>query len=98
MELTSFSDSPLSLLAPITAIVLAVVTQKVLLSLGAGIVVGAILLTDLYPGTGLLRICDGFIGVFWAEGPNLSNIFILLFLLMLGVQPFTVLSKNCLCH
>ena len=85
MELTNFSDSPLSLLAPIMAIVLAVVTRKVLLSLGAGIILGAILLADLNPGTGLLRIYDGFIGVFWGEGPNLSNIFILLFLLILGI-------------
>jgi len=85
MELTFFSNSPLSLLAPVIAIVLAVVTRKVLLSLGAGIVIGALLLAGLNPLTAMQRVYDGFVGVFWRGAPNLSNIYILLFLLMLGI-------------
>ena len=85
MELTSFSDSSLSLLAPAIAIILAVITRKVLWSLGAGIVTGALLLTGLNPLITIRRIFDGFVGVFWDEGLNLSNIYILLFLLVLGV-------------
>lgn len=85
MELTSFSDSSLSLLAPAVAIILAVITRKVLLSLGAGIVTGALLLTGLHPLITIRRIFDGVVGVFWDEGLNLNNIYILLFLLVLGI-------------
>ncbi|MFK0573436.1 Na+/H+ antiporter NhaC family protein [Endozoicomonas sp.] len=85
MELTSFSDSSLSLLAPAVAIILAVITRRVLLSLGAGIATGALLLTGLNPLITIRRIFDGFVAVFWDSGLNLSNIYILLFLLVLGV-------------
>lgn len=85
MELTILSDSPLSLLAPVVAIILAVTTRKVLLSLGAGIVIGALLLADLNPLNGLRAVYEGFLSVFWREVPNMSNIYILLFLLMLGM-------------
>ncbi len=85
MELTFFSNSPLSLLAPVVAIVLAVVTRKVLLSLGVGIVIGALLLAGLNPVATGRRVYESFIGVFWNGAPNLSSIYILLFLLMLGV-------------
>ncbi len=56
MELTILSDSPLSLLAPVVAIILAVTTRKVLLSLGAGIVIGALLLANLNPLNGLRAV------------------------------------------
>ncbi len=85
MELTILSDSPLSLLAPVVAIILAVTTRKVLLSLGAGIVIGALLLADLNPLNGLRAVYEGFLSVFWREVPDISNIYILLFLLMLGM-------------
>ena len=68
MELTSFSDSSLSLLAPAIAIILAVITRKVLWSLGAGIVTGALLLTGLNPLITIRRIFEGFVGVFWMKG------------------------------
>ncbi|WP_067517763.1 Na+/H+ antiporter NhaC family protein [Endozoicomonas ascidiicola] len=85
MELTSFSDTSISLLAPAVAIILAVITRKVLWSLGAGIVTGALLLTGLNPLITLQRIFDGFVDVFWDGGLNLSNIYILLFLVVLGI-------------
>ena len=85
MELTSFSDSALSLLAPAVAIILAVITRKVLWSLGAGIVTGALLLAQFKPLVTIRRIFAGLVEVFWDEGLNLSNIYILLFLLVLGV-------------
>ena len=49
MELTSDAASPLSLLAPIIAIGLAILTRRVMLSLGLGIVSGALLLNDFSP-------------------------------------------------
>lgn len=85
MELSNFSDSSLSILAPAVAIILAVVTRKVLWSLGAGIVTGALLLTGFNPLITIRHIFFGFVGVFWDEGLKSSNIYILLFLLVLGV-------------
>ncbi|MGB1271473.1 MAG: Na+/H+ antiporter NhaC family protein, partial [Endozoicomonas sp.] len=82
---SSFSDSSLSLLAPAVAIVLAVVTRKVLWSLGAGILMGSLLLTGFNPLATLSFVAKAFMGVFWDESPNLSNIYILLFLLVLGI-------------
>ncbi|OED44449.1 Na+/H+ antiporter [Endozoicomonas sp. (ex Bugula neritina AB1)] len=86
MELSSFSDSFLSLLAPVVAIILAVVTRKVLWSLGAGIVAGSLLLTGFNPINTLQYIYESFLGVFWEEGAlALGNIYILLFLVVLGI-------------
>ena len=86
MELASFSDSFLSLLAPVVAIILAVVTRKVLWSLGAGIFAGSLLLTGFNPIKTLQYIYEGFLGVFWEEGAlALGNIYILLFLVVLGI-------------
>ncbi len=85
MELTSFSDSSLSLLAPAVAIFLAVITRKVLWSLGAGIFTGSLLLTSFNPLNAVQHIYHGFVAVFWDGSLNLDNIFILLFLIVLGV-------------
>ncbi len=46
MNLIDFATSPLSLLPPIVALSLAIITRRVLLSLGVGIVLGAFLLND----------------------------------------------------
>ena len=85
MELSSFSDSSLSLVAPAVAILLAVVTRKVLWSLGAGIIAGGLLLTGFNPINAFTYIFKGLVGVFWDEGLNLGNIYILLFLVTLGI-------------
>ncbi len=86
MELSNFSDSFLSLLAPVVAIILAVVTRKVLWSLGAGILTGSMLLTGFNPLNALQYIFQNFLGVFWEDGGlALGNIYILLFLVLLGV-------------
>ena len=86
MELSSFSDSFLSLLAPVVAIILAVVTRKVLWSLGAGIIAGTLLLTSFNPLHAVQYIFTGFLGVFWEDGGlALGNIYILLFLVVLGI-------------
>lgn len=85
MELLSFSHSPLSLVAPIVTILLAVITRKTLLSLGAGIFAGALLLTSFSPVDSVTYIAKGLISVFWDDGINTGSIFILSFLLLLGV-------------
>lgn len=95
MELTSYATSPLSLLAPILAIGLVVVTRRVLLSLGAGIVLGALLLQDFDPLAAAQGLLDRLIGVFWSlpeqAGDGIGtlnewNVYILLFLLLLGAM------------
>ena len=80
MENTIFSILP-----PIIAIVMVLLTRRVLLSLGAGIVVAALILTSFsIAGTGQ-EIFSSFAVTFWDEGFNAYNVFIILFLLLLGV-------------
>lgn len=85
MELLSYSHSALSLVAPAVAIILAIATRKVLLSLGAGIIAGGLLLNDFNIGSTLSYIGQGFAKVFWDEGLNTGSVYILLFLTLLGV-------------
>lgn len=85
MELVSYSDSWLSLLPPAIAIILAVVTRKVLWSLGAGVVTGAFLLSGYQPLGTLEIVADRAIGVFYEDGWSLNSIYILLFLFALGI-------------
>ncbi|MTI14421.1 Na+/H+ antiporter NhaC family protein [Sansalvadorimonas verongulae] len=87
MDLLSYATSPLSVLAPAVAIGLAVLTRKTLLSLGAGAVVGALLLTGFNPLNALQYLAHAFAGVFWEDGGlNTGKVFILLFPLSLGVM------------
>ncbi|MGI9276951.1 MAG: Na+/H+ antiporter NhaC family protein [Endozoicomonas sp.] len=85
MELLSFSQSPLSLTAPVVAIILAVITRKVLWSLGAGIIAGVLLLTNFNPADTLTYLGQGFFSVFWDDGLNTGSVFILVFLMLLGI-------------
>ncbi len=84
MELASYSNSFLSLLAPIVAIGLAVITRKVVISLGAGILTGAMLLNEFSVAGTLQYIADSFISIFWSDGLDTGSIFLLSFLLLLG--------------
>ena len=49
MELINYSTSIWSILPPVLALLLAIVTRKVLLSLSIGILVGAAMLADFNP-------------------------------------------------
>ncbi|RNF39302.1 Na+/H+ antiporter NhaC family protein [Planococcus salinus] len=80
MENTIFSILP-----PIIAIVMVLLTRKVLLSLGTGIVVAAFILTSFSPLEALQELFTSFAVTFWDEGFNAYNVFIILFLLLLGV-------------
>ncbi len=59
MNLIDFASSPLSLLPPLVALSLAIVTRRVLVSLGVGIVLGAALLNDYSLGNAL-----GYVGFY----------------------------------
>lgn len=80
MENTIFSILP-----PIIAIVMVLLTRRVLLSLGAGIVVAALILTSFSPLAALQQLVTSFAVTFWDGGFNAYNVFIILFLLLLGV-------------
>lgn len=86
MNVLSHADSALSLLPPLVAIVLAIITRKVLLSLGVGIVVGALLLTQFSLGDSSLFLLNTVQGLIWSDGAlNSWNLQILGFLVMLGM-------------
>ncbi|WP_026460962.1 Na+/H+ antiporter NhaC family protein [Schaalia suimastitidis] len=78
----------LSLLPPIVAIVLVIVTKKVLVSLGVGVVASALLISDFNIAKTLLLLWNTLSDIFWdweAGTANWYSVLILLFLLTLGV-------------
>lgn len=86
MNVLSHADSALSLLPPAIAIFLAIITRKVLLSLGVGILVGALLLTQFSLGDTSTFLVETVTGLVWDDGAlNSWNLQILGFLIMLGM-------------
>ncbi|MCR2823121.1 Na+/H+ antiporter NhaC family protein [Lederbergia panacisoli] len=87
-------NSILSLLPPILAIVMVIITKRVLLSLGTGIVVSALLLSkgNVLEGTAILW--SAVKGIFIEDGAlNTWNLYILFFLFLLGI--ITALINIC---
>lgn len=80
------SDSVYSLVPPVLAIVLVILTRKVLLSLGAGIVVGLLMINQFQPLASLTQLYTIVKGIFVADGGlNTGKVFNLGFLLFLGM-------------
>lgn len=79
------SGTIFSILPPIVAIVMVLITRRVLLSLGVGIVLGAFLVHSFAPASSLALLWKSFQVTFWDEGLNTYNVYILLFLLLLGI-------------
>jgi tetracycline resistance efflux pump len=87
MNLIDFASSPLSLLPPIVALSLAIITRRVLLSLGVGIVLGAFLLNDYSVMNAAGYVYDTVSGVVIEDGGlNTWNMSIVGFLLLLGMM------------
>ncbi|MDP5253643.1 MULTISPECIES: Na+/H+ antiporter NhaC family protein [unclassified Vibrio] len=87
MNLIDYSQSFLALLPPVMALTLAIVTRKVMLSLGVGILLGALLLTDYSVLDSVTYIFDQVSAVFIdGEGLNTWNMSIVAFLLLLGMM------------
>ncbi|MCA2017043.1 Na+/H+ antiporter NhaC family protein [Vibrio tritonius] len=87
MNLIDFSASALSLLPPVVALSLAIITRRVLVSLGVGILLGAFLLGDFHIGQSLLYVFNKVKDVFIADGGiNTWNMSIVSFLLLLGMM------------
>ncbi|CAM4190124.1 Na+/H+ antiporter NhaC family protein [Vibrio neonatus] len=86
MNLLDFASSPISLVPPLLALGLAIITRRVLLSLGTGIVLGGFLLAD-YSFTGASTyIFNTVYSVFIEDGSiNSWNMSIVGFLLLLGM-------------
>ncbi|UFT98236.1 Na+/H+ antiporter NhaC family protein [Radiobacillus kanasensis] len=75
-----------SLIPALIMLVLVLLTRKVLLSLGVGIIVGAFLIQDGHIWSSLKEIWLIFYGIFIVDGePELGSIYMLAFLLLLGV-------------
>ncbi|WP_284141221.1 Na+/H+ antiporter NhaC family protein [Virgibacillus sp. LDC-1] len=75
-----------SLVPPLLAILMVLITKRVLVSLGVGIVAAAFFVGSFQLQESLRLIWDAFKGVFVVDGAlNTWNIYILLFVLMLGI-------------
>ncbi|NRG43718.1 Na+/H+ antiporter NhaC family protein [Bacillus sp. CRN 9] len=80
------TDSIFSLLPPLVAIAMVILTRKVILSLGIGSITAAILLADLSMKETFIYLYEAVKGIFFVDGAlNTWNIFILMFLLILGI-------------
>ncbi|MGI2259560.1 Na+/H+ antiporter NhaC family protein [Shewanella sp. GXUN23E] len=86
MTVISYADSAFSLLPPVVAILLAILTRRVLLSLGVGILLGSLLLTQFNISDTALYLGDRVTKLFWDDGAlNSWNVYILGFLILLGM-------------
>lgn len=81
-----FTATAWSLLPPFVAIVMAVMTHRVLISLGAGILVGAVLINQFDIQQTLSYLVSIVTLLVWEDGTlNTWNILIILFLCLLGI-------------
>lgn len=75
-----------SLVPPLLAIIMVLLTKRVLVSLGVGIVAAAFFIASFNVFDSLTLVWESFKGVFVEDGAlNTWNVYILLFVLMLGV-------------
>ena len=87
--------SALSLIPPLLALLMVMVSKRVLLSLGTGIIVGALLLNHFHIGDALERIVRFIISIFYVDGGlNDSELLILFFLLLLGMISTLVIMSG----
>ncbi|MFD1806479.1 Na+/H+ antiporter NhaC family protein [Pasteurella oralis] len=86
MELIDYSTSVWAVVPPILALLLAIVTRRVILSLSIGILVGSLMLADFNLVNALSYLKNNVISLAYSDGePNTNNINIVLFLFLLGV-------------
>lgn len=86
MNIVDFSHSVVSIIPPLVALGLAILTRHVLFSLGVGIVLGALLLSDFAPLQAASYIGTTVKGLFIDDGSiNSWNMSIVAFLILLGM-------------
>ncbi|MDO4901909.1 Na+/H+ antiporter NhaC family protein [Actinomyces sp.] len=95
-ELLMIESYPvLSLIPPLLAILLVIVTKKVISSLAVGIVAAALLIADGGIIGTVTKIWEAFSQIFWSQGAlNAYYVLILAFLLTLGVITSLVLMSG----
>lgn len=77
-----------SIIPPIIAIVMVLLTRRVLLSLGSGIIVAVVLVANFSPGESFVTLWQSITVSFWdwdSSAINADNINIMAFILLLGV-------------
>lgn len=85
MELVNYSTSVWSIIPALLALILAIVTRKVLISLSIGIIAGAFMLNGGNPLDSLTYLVKKVIGLVYDDGINFDSVNIILFLVLLGV-------------
>ncbi|MDQ4058943.1 MAG: Na+/H+ antiporter NhaC family protein [Actinomycetota bacterium] len=78
-------NSVLSLLPPIVTIGLAIATKRIFLALGIGVALGTLMLNDWSIGGAISQVFEFAGGLIYAEGALTEEVYILFFILMLGV-------------
>ena len=85
----------LSLLPPLVAILLVLLTRKVVLSLGAGIIAAGLLLGNFNPLSSLRYMGKALLALVWEDGGlNWYTILIVAFLFMLGILTSTIMMSG----
>ncbi|MDO6763973.1 Na+/H+ antiporter NhaC family protein [Agarivorans sp. 1_MG-2023] len=84
MQTISYTDSILSILPPVIALLVALATRRVVVALSCGILAGALLLSNFSFGASAVYLTELASGLVWDDGLNLWNLQIILFLLLLG--------------
>lgn len=80
------SDSIWSIIPPLLAILMVLLTKRVLLSLGVGIIFSALFVANFHISETITLIFHAFKNVFWEGGTiNTWNVYIILFILLLGI-------------
>ena len=87
MNLVDYSTSIWSIVPPVLALCLAIVTRKVILSLSIGIIIGALMLADFNIKDTLAYLFNNVSSLVYSseDGLNFDTINIILFLLLLGI-------------
>ncbi|MGQ0286131.1 Na+/H+ antiporter NhaC family protein [Pasteurellaceae bacterium 22721_9_1] len=91
MELLDFSTSIWSVVPPVLALSLAIITRRVLLSLSLGILIGSLMLSDGSISTAFSYLTDRVSSLLYSFDENGqfalndSNVHIIIFLLLLGI-------------
>ncbi|SDJ96522.1 Na+/H+ antiporter NhaC [Ferrimonas sediminum] len=86
MALVSYAESALSILPPVVAIGLAIISRRVLLSLGLGILTGILMLADFSVTTMVSEVARRTSALVWEDGSFSSwNLYTIGFLLTMGI-------------
>ncbi|QGM80565.1 Na+/H+ antiporter NhaC family protein [Otariodibacter oris] len=86
MNLIDYSTSAWSVVPPLLALLLAIFTRRVIISLSIGIIAGALMLNNGNPIDAIIHLKNNILSLVYGEdGLNSNNINIILFLILLGI-------------